>query len=270
MRAQALLAAALASGLATAAGATCRQALAIGLDISASVDGAEHDLQRRGTAAALLDPEVQQALFQIPGRPVRIAVYEWSGDSSHSLILPWTEITDAAALQAVAGRLVSRPREAGAQSTGIGAAMEFGLGLLSAQGTCPRLTLDLAGDGMSNAGPWPRTVAAAAAGRPVTVNALVIGWPEGEGGTPGIAELVAYFQTEVIRGPDAFVEVALGHAGFADAMRRKLLREVEGLAVSGLDPAIGWQPAASAARPAIPARPAAVDRLVDVADLLGP
>ena len=54
-----------------------------------------------------------------------------------------------------------------------------------------------------------------------------------------IAELQAYFETEVIHGPGAFVETAMGYADFEDAMRRKLLRELEGLSVGRVGPVDG-------------------------------
>jgi hypothetical protein len=47
-----------------------------------------------------------------------------------------------------------------------------------------------------------------------------------------IAQLSAYFTAEVILGPEAFVEVALGFEEYATAMEVKLLRELEGLVLS--------------------------------------
>ncbi|MFC6686684.1 DUF1194 domain-containing protein [Jhaorihella thermophila] len=61
------------------AAAACRHALALGLDVSGSVDGREYRLQLDGLAAALRDPRVKQALLAMPAAPVRIAVFEWSG-----------------------------------------------------------------------------------------------------------------------------------------------------------------------------------------------
>ena len=43
-----------------------------------------------------------------------------------------------------------------------------------------------------------------------------------------MGELVTYFRERVIQGADAFVEVALGFDDYADAMKRKLLRELGG------------------------------------------
>ena len=70
----------------------------------------------------------------------------------------------------------------------------------------------------------------------VTVNALAVGVDprvHGDIRQVEIAALAAYFETEVIHGPGAFVETALGYEDFEDAMRRKLLRELEGLSIGG-------------------------------------
>ena len=65
----------------------CALALAFALDISVSVDRAEYGLQRDGLAAALLDPEVSQALLAQPGG-VALMAYEWSGRASNRSLSP--------------------------------------------------------------------------------------------------------------------------------------------------------------------------------------
>ena len=45
---------------------------------------------------------------------------------------------------------------------------------------------------------------------------------------------MAYFKAEVIRGPGAFVEAAVGFDDFEEAMIRKLLRETRGLSLGQL------------------------------------
>ena len=47
------------------AAAGCRLALAIGMDVSASIDETEYRLQRQGMAGALLSPRVQSLLFRL-------------------------------------------------------------------------------------------------------------------------------------------------------------------------------------------------------------
>jgi len=50
-----------------------------------------------------------------------------------------------------------------------------------------------------------------------------------------IGELTAYYNAYVIRGPNAFVETALGFPDFEEAMRRKLLRELTTLTIGQLE-----------------------------------
>lgn len=208
-----------------AAGAGCRQALALGLDVSGSVDAVEYRLQMDGLAAALTDPEVQRALFEMADAPVSLAVYEWSGPQSQRVVVPWVAVTGPEALAEVVARLRGVVRVPGTSSTGLGAAKAFGAALLAEQGACWRRVLDLSGDGMSNTGPRPQEF------RPggITINGLVIGDGEAE----SLAALSAYYTAYVVQGADAFVETAAGFESFEAAMVRKLKRELQVLVVSG-------------------------------------
>ncbi len=222
------------------AGAACRQALAIGLDISGSVDEAEYRLQMDGLAGALLDPGVQKAFLAVPDLPVRLSVFEWAGPGSQIPVIPWAEIRQADDLAAIAARLRAKQQSPREVQTAIGQAMLYGGQVLAEQAGCLRLTLDLSGDGESNIGPRPRDVHSNALLAGVTVNALVIGadaarflnYTQSE-----IKQLTAYFESEVIRGPHAFVEAAIGFEDFEGAMTRKLLKELETLAIGILAPA---------------------------------
>jgi hypothetical protein len=228
----------LVGALPLSAQADCRQALAMGLDVSGSVDAREYRQQLDGLAGALLHPDVRQALLAMPGAPVRIAVYEWSGAQDQRVILPWTEIDGPTALERAAARLRATGRQPASRTTGLGAAMLAGAALLAQQAGCPRRTLDVSGDGTSNSGPRPREIRNDPALNGIVINGLVIGgW--GAEDTPArraeLARLAAYFRAEVIRGPGAFVETAGGYADYEAAMVRKLLRELEGMNLSRLD-----------------------------------
>lgn len=212
------------------ASANCRQALAMGLDVSGSVDANEYRLQLDGLAAALGHQDVVAALLAMPSAPVRLAIYEWSAPGDQRLLLPWTDITDSQALAAIIARLHATTRAPAGPSTALGVAMSYGARLLATQSECWKRTLDISGDGRSNTGPRPQDVARRPELEGITVNALVIG-PGNE--TRG--DLSAYFKTLVIRGPDAFVEQADAFAAYEQAMVRKLLRELQGLAMSELD-----------------------------------
>lgn len=216
--------------LAVPANATpCRQALALGLDVSGSVDAREYRLQLDGLAAALSNTQVRDALLTMPHTPVRLAIYEWSAPGDQRVILPWTDITDSAALEAITRQITAITRAPFGPSTALGMGMIFGGQLLASQGECWRRTLDISGDGRSNTGPRPQDVRDLAGLAGITVNALVVG-------TGGEAQgnLSAYFKTLVIQGLGAFTEQADSFAAYEQAMVKKLLRELQGAMVSEL------------------------------------
>jgi hypothetical protein len=231
--------AALSLALAGAAAAECRQALALGLDVSGSVDRTEYDLQLNGLAQALLAPVVIEAFLAYPEAPVDLYVYEWSGFDRQTAILPWTTIASRDDLAAAARLLTApgfRPREA---ATGLGHGMLFGARALAERAGCWRRTLDISGDGKSNNGPSPREVQGDPVLAGLTINGLVVGVaaPLMAGArADSIPELSAYFRAEVIRGPDAFIQVALGYADYQTAMEKKLLKELQTLPIGDLAP----------------------------------
>ena len=225
--------------LAAPADAACRLALALGLDISGSVDGREYRLQLDGLAAALLDPAVEDAFFAMPGTWVRLFVFEWGGVGTQRPLIDWREVRRRDDLVAIAATLNATRRAPHDLSTALGLAMLYGGDALAGHSECWRRTLDLSGDGQSNVGPTPRAVRNSPSLADVIVNALVIGAdapPFTDKTQSEIAELTAYFSAEVIHGPDAFVETAIEFNGFQKAMTRKLLRELQTRATGGLAP----------------------------------
>ncbi|MEQ9693417.1 DUF1194 domain-containing protein [Shimia sp. SDUM112013] len=227
---RAAVAAMIATAAVTEAEAACRQALALGLDVSGSVDAGEYRLQLDGLANALESPEVREILLGAPDWPVRIAVYEWSGPRNFNrrLLVDWQDIHTETDLSHVTTRLRDTQRRPADPSTALGAAMAFGLSLLEQQSECPKRTLDISGDGKSNTGPRPRDIPLPDW---ITINGLVV-VPRDQGQTPDAAELTAYYTANVLHGVDAFVEAADGFKDYERAMRRKLLRELQGLNLS--------------------------------------
>ncbi|WP_282059543.1 DUF1194 domain-containing protein [Roseobacter litoralis] len=221
----------------TVAFANCRQALAIGLDVSGSVDLREYRLQIDGLVAALNHPEVTKILLAMPSAPVSLLVYEWSGPDDQELLVGWTPITGQDALQNVSKTLAQTQRREATPGTALGTAMQIGADYLDQMASCWKRTLDLSGDGKSNLGPRPRHVRETLMSSEITINALVIG-SDAPAATDRryveIGELSAYFAAEVIMGADSFVQTALGFEDYANAMTQKLKRELAGIAVSAL------------------------------------
>lgn len=217
--------------------AQCRLALALGLDVSGSVDFREYRLQYEGLASALADQEVQASIFALPEAPVAIAVYEWSSSGFQRIVVDWEMLHDLDRLEDVRLRLLAKSRERAPAPTGLGRAMIFGKEMINRGPRCWDETLDVSGDGKNNDWPPPQRVISSGVLGQLRVNALVIVEDSNNPDVPSnLEELSTYFRERVIHGPDAFIEVALGFADYADAMKRKLLRELAVLAVGALEP----------------------------------
>jgi hypothetical protein len=179
--------------------AACRQALAMGLDVSGSVDAGEYQLQLQGLAAALTSPDITSSILSVPSAPVRLLVYEWSGQNYQRILIPWTEISNLKTLQNLSTKLHQVQRQDAPPTTALGKAIQI-----------------------DN----------------IVINALVIGVDAGSRlshAELSISELTAYFSNRVLAGPSAFSEVAVGFADYERAMSRKLLRELELISMSKLD-----------------------------------
>lgn len=214
--------AALAVGLASPAAAfDCRLALLLAIDVSSSVDDAEDQLQRNGLAAALISPSVQAAFFA-SDLPVALAVYEWSGRYHQVMLNDWQMIRTPADLLTVAETLARSERSYNEFPTAMGYALGYGAGVLQSAPACLEKTLDMAGDGINNEGFKPEAAYAEFPFEGVTVNGLVVNAAD----TESEISLITFYQTEVLRGPGAFMEIAQGFDDYERAMRRKLEREL--------------------------------------------
>lgn len=204
----------------------CRLALALGFDVSRSIDAAGYELQIGGLIGALFDPEIRAALLAPPA-PVALAVYEWSGRRQQRLVQGWTLLRDEDDIDRVARAIALHPRSYDGL-TAVGAALDHGWRLLRRAPACDAQVIDIAGDGRNNEGPAPARIYARRDFADITVNGLAIGGHE--------SDILHYYATEVIHGPGAFAEFAATQAEFAAAFRRKLLREVEPPRIGALAP----------------------------------
>ena len=226
MRAALAFLAALATGPATA---ECRLALVLGLDVSGSVDPREYRLQLDGVAGALETTGAQKALFSMPGAHVDIAIYQWGAPWQQRLLLDWTTLRSAADTALVAAQMRAASHNFSDPSTAIGSAIEFGVALLSDRPDCWAHTIDISGDGPSNSGPPPGSLTLPAPPY-ITVNGLVVNPLARDNIGKDLSRaktLRNHYETQVIRGPGAFVEVADSFQDFERAMTRKLIREVQ-------------------------------------------
>lgn len=201
----------------------CALSLVLAIDVSSSVDPQEYELQMNGIADALRDDEVIESIRL--GGGIQLFAFEWSGRSQHVDILPWTYLNDSVGIFAAADIIEQHPRSYSDLPTALGFALGYSaIQLQKAPLTCARKVVDVSGDGVNNDGYEPRLAYKNFVFDGVQVNGLVI-----SGARP---EPVPYFKKEVIYGPGAFVEVARGFDDYERAMKRKLLREINGSALS--------------------------------------
>ena len=194
----------------------CDLALALAVDISGSVDAAEFEIQMRGLAEGLRDPEVAEALAR---GQAAVTLIQWTGSSRQAVAVPWTRVTSPVEVAALAARIEATGRIWAIYSTAIGEALQFTAASFAEVPDCERRVIDVSGDGPSNEGVEPADVRASLTGQRITVNALVI--------EDGVRSLREYFRKNVIVGPGAFVVVANSFADYPDRMREKLRRETE-------------------------------------------
>ncbi len=194
-------------------------ALIIALDGSASVGFDEFNLITGGLAAAFRDPDIAAALTAGPTRTSYLALILWSGPGAHEIMLDWTPITTSADATAFADAVEAVPRIVPAGETAIGEALLLCEALL---GTLPihaaRRVIDVAGDGRNNAGPPPEPIRDRLVAGGVTVNGLCVLHEE--------PDLLQSYTAEVIGGWGAFAIPCARYAEFAEAMQRKLVREM--------------------------------------------
>ncbi len=201
--------------------------LVLAIDCSYSVNAREYDLQRKGVAYALRDPEIQKAIAAGPNGAIAIAAIQWSDEDSQVLALPWTVIDGPAAADAAASRIATAPRRTQEGATSTSAAIGYATALIARSPyVAPRMIIDVSGDGRSNTGPPIEVTRDAAVARGITVNGLAILNED-----PTIAY---YFEHTVIGGFGAFMVTANDYPQYRTALQRKMLREIRYVPVSGV------------------------------------
>jgi len=210
----------------SARAADCHTALALALDISDSVDAAEADLQRRGLAAALRDKAVRAAISPRPGLGAALMAFEWNDPSHQRIIVPWRLLASDAAIDRFAAEIEASAEKRIPGQTGIGAAMKFAARAFATAPSCERQVIDISGDGPGNSGVPPNQVRMSGELATIMINGLVIRNPAFDSAQPPGRDPLPYYQRNVKWGPGSFVIVIDSYDDYAEAIRRKLLREL--------------------------------------------
>ncbi len=204
--------------------------LALGIDVSGSVDPEEARLQREGYIAAFRHPQIIQAIQSgILGR-IAVSYFEWAGFGHMRVIADWTLIHDEASANAFADILSGNPPQR-AYRTAISDAIDYAAGSFDGNGfDGQRRVIDLSGDGPNNHGNLVTQARDRAVAQGITINGLpIVNDRPSPSGRLQIANLDLYYQDCVIGGPRAFVVVANDFIDFARAVKRKLFLEIAGL-----------------------------------------
>ena len=193
--------------------------LVLALDVSGSVDQHEYDLQTKGLAAAFRSPKILKAIARGRRKQIAVVGVQWAGSEKQAVVVPWTVIKDRRGAEWFASQLGSMQRRYLNSETDLSGVIDFATEVaLAAPMAAARRVIDISGDGMDNVTYTTLAARDRALRAGMTINGLAI-----LNETP---ELDKYYDYNIIGGPEAFVIKAGDYEDYADAILRKLLREI--------------------------------------------
>ncbi len=199
--------------------------LVLAVDVSASIDAQQAQLQREGYVSALTDDSlIARIRAGFLGR-IAVAYVEWS--HVQTTIVDWTIIESKADALAFSDKVLTAPLVSGS-ATSISGAIDYSVVLLENNGIeGTRRVIDVSSDGRNSAGGPLVLARQRALNAGIVINGLPIIQRE-ETGRPVDPGLEDYYASNVIGGPGAFIVVAEGIEAFPEAIRKKLFIEIAG------------------------------------------
>lgn len=199
-------------------------ALVLAMDCSSSVNEKEFALQMEGLGRAFQSADVKAAIQHGKLQRIAVSVVEWSGDNNQATVMQWTTIANDEEAQSFGAAVEKLPRVLGPGATSISSALLFSDALLDQAPRAERRVIDLSSDGPNNVGGEVTAARDKLVAKGVTINALAIlnEW----------RTLDLYFQKEVAGGEGSFVVPANDLGAYADAIYRKLIKEITGPGIS--------------------------------------
>ena len=116
--------------------ADCRQALTFDLDVSETVDQKEYQLRIECLPAAPTRPDVVSSILTMPEFPMRLLVFECSGQNYQCILISWAEISNIKTLQNLSTELCLTQRHNGPLTTVLGKATPTSTSYLNQQPSC--------------------------------------------------------------------------------------------------------------------------------------
>ena len=198
------------------------------VDVSRSMSERELEIQRRGYAEALRSDAVHAAIQSGLLQTIALTYIEWAG--SQEVVVPWRMVSTRTDLAAFADTLTARFDQS-LRRTSISGALDYGVQQITDNGFAGlRRVIDISGDGPNNQGRGVTLARDAAVAEGIVINGLPLLTRDGFGQDWHLEELDIYYRECVIGGPGAFVIPVLDWADFAEAVRRKMVLEIAGLA----------------------------------------
>jgi len=194
--------------------------LAFVVDASGSIDEAEMTLQRQGYMDALSHPLVQSAIKGGFLGAIAVAYIEFAGDGCTQMTVGWTRIGDRQSAEGFGRRILASDRNFCFGGNAVSEALAFAAVSIDTnrfEGT--RRVIDLSGDGPNTMGEPVEAVRDHIVSQRIVINALAID-------RPSMPDLPEYFKQSVTGGPGSFVIKAESRKTFAEAILKKLIREI--------------------------------------------
>lgn len=199
-------------------------ALVLAIDCSFSVDASEFRLQMEGLGQAFQRAEVKRAIRSGTRQRIAVTAIQWSDIDNQMVVIPWTVIAGDADADELGKTLARMPRRLAEGGTAIANALVYSTALFAAAPSAERRVIDMSSDGRNNMGPPVNAARDRIVAQGITINALPIlnEWPT----------LDIYFENQVVGGEGHFVLPANDYEAYANAIFRKLIREITGPGIS--------------------------------------
>ncbi|NKB22464.1 MAG: DUF1194 domain-containing protein [Alphaproteobacteria bacterium] len=194
--------------------------LAFVVDASGSIDEEEMALQRQGYATALAHPRVLKAIKSGFLQSIFVAYIEFAGFECTRLTVGWGRVADKKTAEEYGARILAAERNLCFGGNAVSEALAFAAATIDAnsfEGT--RRVIDISGDGPNTMGEQVEVVRDAIVKKRIVINALAIK-------RESMPDLPEYFRDSVTGGPGSFVLKAKDRKSFAEAIQRKLIREI--------------------------------------------
>jgi hypothetical protein len=208
--------------------------LVLAVDVSLSMSYEELKIQRDGYTAALTHPDVINAIRNGIHGKIAVTYFEWAGDMSQYMVVPWTVIATREDAEAVAAQITASPPNS-ARRTSISGGLRYAQDLFAESSfRGMKRVIDISGDGPNNQGEYVDLARDDIVAQGIVINGLPLMTDGGMISSFDVQDLDRYYNDCVIGGPGSFMIPVNAWEQFPEAIRRKLVLEIAG------DPGRDW------------------------------